>query len=70
MIDGSLKDATSVSVGGDLDQVGSDGIVDELVVLGYELVQALLDHLEVVSVVNFEAQWLAKYHLHGYRSSP
>lgn len=51
MIDGSLEDATSVSVGGDLDQVGSDGIVDELVVLGYELVQALLDHLEVVSVV-------------------
>jgi hypothetical protein len=29
----------------DLDKVGSDGIVDELIVLGHQLVQALLDNL-------------------------
>jgi hypothetical protein len=30
MVDASLEDATSVSVGGDLDAMSSDGIVDEL----------------------------------------
>jgi len=46
VIDGSLQDTTSVSVGCDFDQVGCDGIVDELVVFRYKLVQALLDDLQ------------------------
>lgn len=50
MVDGSLEDATSVSMSSDLDQVGGDGIVDELVVLGHKLVQALLDNLNIVSM--------------------
>ena len=49
MVNGSLEDATSVSVGSDFDQVGSDGVVDELVVFRYKLVQALLDDLRIVS---------------------
>jgi hypothetical protein len=35
-----------VSVGCDFDKVGSDSIVDELVVFRYKLVQALLDDLQ------------------------
>lgn len=34
-----------MSVSCDFDQVGCDGIVDELIVFGYELVQAFLDNL-------------------------
>ena len=45
VIDRSLEDATSVSVGCDFNEVGCDGIVDELVIFGYELVQAFLDNL-------------------------
>ena len=50
VVDGSLEDTTSVPVRGDLDQVGSDGVVDELVVVGNELVQAFLNDLFVSSV--------------------
>ena len=46
MIDGSLQNPTSVSVSCDFDKVGSDGIVDELVVFRYKLVQAFLDDLQ------------------------
>jgi len=46
VIDGSLQDTTSMSMGCDFDQVGSNGIVDELVVFRYKLVQALLDDLQ------------------------
>jgi hypothetical protein len=35
-----------VSVGCNFDKVGCDGIVDELVVFRYKLVQALLDDLQ------------------------
>ena len=45
VIDGALQDAAAVSVGSDFDEIGSDGVVDELVVFGDELVEALLDHL-------------------------
>jgi hypothetical protein len=38
VIDGSLENTTSVSVSGDFNQVGSDSIVDKLVVFGNELV--------------------------------
>jgi hypothetical protein len=45
MINGTLKDTTPMTMSRDLDKVGSDGIVDELIVLGHQLVQALLDNL-------------------------
>jgi outer membrane receptor protein involved in Fe transport len=45
VVDGSLKNAASVSVGRDFDEVGGNSVVDELVVLRDELVQALLDDL-------------------------
>ena len=45
MVNGSLEDTTAVSVSGDLNEVGCDGVVDELVVFGYELVEAFLDDL-------------------------
>ena len=51
VIDGSLEDATSVSMGCDFDQVGCDGIVDELIVFGYELVQAFLDNLICQAII-------------------
>jgi len=35
-----------VSVSCDFDQIGCDGIVDELVVFRYKLVQAFLDDLQ------------------------
>ena len=50
MVDGPLEDTTSVPVRGDLDQVGSDGVVDELVVVGNELVQAFLNDLFVSTI--------------------
>ena len=46
MVDGALEDAAAVSVGGHLDQVRRDGVVDELVVFGHKLVQAFLNDLE------------------------
>ena len=52
VVDASLEDAAPVSVGGDLDTVRGDGVVDELVVLGYESVQALLDHVVSVQVLD------------------
>jgi hypothetical protein len=45
MIDGSLQDTASVSMRGDFDEVGSDRVVDELVVVRNELVETLLNDL-------------------------
>ena len=45
MVDAALEHAATVAVSGDLDAVVRDGIVDELVVLWRELVQALLDNM-------------------------
>ena len=52
VIDRSLEDATSVSVSCDFDKVGCDGIVDELIVFGYELVQAFLDNLICQAIIH------------------
>lgn len=49
VVDRALQHAASVSVSGHFDEVGSDGIVDELVVLGDKLVQALLNDLDRAS---------------------
>jgi len=45
MIDRPLKNTAAVSMSSHLDEVSSDGVVDELVILGHELVQAFLNHL-------------------------
>ena len=52
MVDAALQDAAAVAVRRDLDAVGGDGVVDELVVLGRELVQALLDDVVAVQVLD------------------
>jgi len=52
VVDTSLKDAASVSVGGDLDAVSRDGVVDELVILGNETVEALLDNVVSVEILD------------------
>lgn len=52
VVDASLQDTTSVSVGSDFDTVGRDGIVDELVVLGDQPVQALLNDVIAVQVLD------------------
>lgn len=45
MINATLEDTTAVTMCGHLNEVGCDSIVDELVVLGDELVEAFLDNL-------------------------
>jgi stalled ribosome alternative rescue factor ArfA len=52
VVDAPLEDAASVSVGGDLDAVSGDGVVDELVVVRDEPVQALLDDVVSVEVLD------------------
>lgn len=61
VVDRSLEDTASVPVRGDFDKVGSDGIVDELVVVGNELVKAFLNDLAVsrCSIVHsIQLTWL------------
>jgi hypothetical protein len=45
VIDRSLENTASVSVSCDFDKVGGNSVVDELVVLGHELVETFLDYL-------------------------
>ena len=52
VVDAALKHAATVAVSGYLDAVGSDGVIDELVILGRELVQALLDNVVTVEVLD------------------
>ena len=49
MVDGSLENTTSVSMSSNFDEIGSYGVVDELVVFRDELVEAFLDDLTVSS---------------------
>jgi hypothetical protein len=49
VVNRALKHTAPMTVSSNFNEVGSDGIVDELVVLGNELVQALLDNLSHVS---------------------
>ncbi len=53
MVDRSLEDTTSVSMRSNFDEVGSDGVVDELVVFRDELVQAFLDDLLISTSSNY-----------------
>ena len=52
VVDAALKHTAAVAVGGDLDAIVRDGVVDELVVLGRELVETLLDDVVSVKVFN------------------
>lgn len=49
MVDTALKNTTSMSVCGDFNQVGSNCVIDELVVFRYKFVQAFLNNLFHVS---------------------
>ena len=48
----ALEDTASVAMSGDLDTVGSNSVVDELVVLGLELVKALLNNVVAVKILD------------------
>ena len=52
VVNASLKHAASMAVGGHLDTVGANGVVDELVVLRGEAVEALLDDMIAVQVLD------------------
>jgi hypothetical protein len=52
VVDRALEDAATVAVGGNLDEVGGNRIVDELVVLGDELVETLLNDVVAVEVLD------------------
>ena len=52
MVDASLEDAAAMAVGGDLDAVGTDSVVDELVILRGKAVEALLDDVVAVEVLD------------------
>jgi len=45
VVDASLQNAASVAVGGDLDAMSSDRIIDELVILRNQTVKALLNDM-------------------------
>lgn len=45
MVDTPLQNTTPMSVSRNFDKVGSNGVVDELVIFRYELVEAFLNHL-------------------------
>jgi hypothetical protein len=52
VINTALEDAATVPVGGNFDTVDGDGIINELVVRGNEAVQALLDDVVAVEVLD------------------
>lgn len=52
MINASLQDTASMAVSSNLNTVSADGVVDELVVLRSKAVQALLDDMVTVEVLD------------------
>ena len=52
MVYAALEYTAAMAVGSNLDAVSRDGVVDELIVLRCELVQALLDDVVTVEVLN------------------
>lgn len=52
VVDTALKDTASVTVSCDFDTVSSDGVVDELVVFGREVVEALLNDVVTVEILD------------------
>lgn len=50
VVDTTLEDATSVTVGSDFDTVGRDRVEDELVVFRREVVEALLNDMVSVEI--------------------
>lgn len=52
MVNAPLQHTTSVSMSGNLNAVGSNGVVNELVVFGRQLVQTFLDDVVSVEVLD------------------
>jgi hypothetical protein len=52
MVDRALDDAASVTMSGDFDAVGADGIIDELIVFRRQLVKTLLHNVVSVQVLD------------------
>jgi len=52
VVDAALHDTAPVAVGGDLDTMLCDSIIDELVVVGFHFVNALLDDMVAIQVLN------------------
>jgi hypothetical protein len=52
MINATLKDTASMAVGRDFDAISSNGIIDELIVLGSELVETLLNYVVTVEILD------------------
>ena len=48
MVDASLQHAAAMSMRGNLDEMLCDGIINELILLGCETIQALLDNMVAV----------------------
>lgn len=67
VIDATLEDAATVTMGGHLNKIGGDSIVDKLVIFGNELVEAFLDNLGASQIDNLMTKI---QDLHGYRSNP
>lgn len=60
MINAALQHATTVTMGGNLDAVLSDSIVDELVIFWSELVEALLNDMVTIEVLDQSHHMKAK----------
>lgn len=60
MVDASLKNTASMSVGSHFNAVSCDSIVDKLVILRRELVQALLDDVIAVQILDQDNNGEAK----------
>jgi hypothetical protein len=69
MINATLKNAAAVTVSADGDAVMAHGIEDELRVLGFEVVQALLDDVVAVQVLN-EVNHLVAQCIHDHLDLP
>jgi hypothetical protein len=52
VVHATLKNTAAVAVSGNLDAVGGDGVVDELVVFRSQLVEALLDDVVAVQILD------------------
>lgn len=52
MVDAALEDAAAVAMRGHGNAVGGDSVIDKLVLLGGELVEALLDDVVSVEVLD------------------
>lgn len=52
MVDAALEHAATMTMGGNLNAVASNGIVDELIVLRVEVIEATLNNMIAVQIFN------------------